>query len=120
MDRRARAVAAAAIGGIALYVLIDVALVFLRPGFSVLRSAESDHGSSGHDAWVMDADFLLRMAVSLAVVWALGAVVAALALLEHAGVRMHSLGGLWEKTFLAAELGWFVLAAAWVVRVGAG
>jgi hypothetical membrane protein len=71
VSRRARPVAAAALAGIVLYVLVDVALVFVRPQFSVLRSAESDYGSSGHGAWLMDANFLLRMLVGLAVVWSL-------------------------------------------------
>jgi hypothetical membrane protein len=204
VSRRARQAAAAALAGIVVYVLIDVALVFLRPRFSVLHSAESDYGSSGHDAWVMDVNFLLRMLISLAVVWALRAAVGgrvrlgagpgllaawavasgllaffpddpagtrlqtagrihvalaaiaflavlvgtfmttrrlradarftpvvrplfglvglgtlALALLLHAGLRGHSLGALWEKTFLAAMLAWLALSAAWIVRLGA-
>ena len=69
--------AQAAIVGILLYVAIDVALVFLRPGFSVLHNAESDYGSRGAYAWVMDLNFLLRCAASLAVVWALALVVPA-------------------------------------------
>jgi hypothetical membrane protein len=60
--------AAFALAGIAVYVAIDVALVFLRPQFSVLHNAESDYGSRGAYAWVMDANFLLRCAFSLAVV----------------------------------------------------
>ena len=55
-----------AIGGIVLYVAIDVALVFLRPQFSVLHNAESDYGSKGPYGWVMNANFLLRCAFSLA------------------------------------------------------
>jgi hypothetical membrane protein len=72
-----RRAAQAAIVGILLYVAIDVALVFLRPGFSVLHNAESDYGSRGAYAWVMDLNFLLRCAASLAVVWALALVVPA-------------------------------------------
>src|SRR5579871_6837703 len=63
--------ALAAIAGVVLYVALDVALVFLRPRFSVLHNAESDYGSKGRFAWVMDANFLLRCALSLAVVKAL-------------------------------------------------
>lgn len=55
-----------ALAGIALYVAIDIGLVFLRPELSVLHSAESDYGSSGSWAWLMDANFLLRCALSLA------------------------------------------------------
>jgi hypothetical protein len=35
-------------------VSIDVALVFLRPHFSVLHNAESDYGSRGPYACLMD------------------------------------------------------------------
>ena len=69
--RAARTWALAGIAGIAAYVGIDVVLVFLRPQFSVLHNAESDYGSAGSWAWVMDANFLLRCALSLAVVYAL-------------------------------------------------
>ena len=67
----AAAWAKAAIGGIVLYVAIDVALVFLRPHFSVLHNAESDYGSAGRYGWVMNLNFLLRCALSLAAVQAL-------------------------------------------------
>jgi hypothetical membrane protein len=60
-----------AITGILVYVALDVAPVFLRPHFSVLRNAESDYGSAGSYAWVMDLNFLLRGAFSLAVARAL-------------------------------------------------
>jgi predicted secreted protein len=40
-----------AIAGILVYLALDVALVFLRPQFSVLHNAESDYGSSGPYAW---------------------------------------------------------------------
>jgi hypothetical membrane protein len=72
-DRRRLAVASSrvAIAGIAVYVAIDVALVFLRPRFSVLHNAESDYGSRGPYAWLMDLDFLLRCALSLAVAGAI-------------------------------------------------
>jgi hypothetical membrane protein len=191
--------ALAAIAGVGLYVAIDVALVFLRPRFSVLHNAESDYGSKGRFAWVMDLNFLLRCALSLAVVmalsqlprgggrsraglvaisiWALasgllaffpddpvgtrahglakvhlalaavafiavvvgtrlesralraepawrpvspaltvlswGALVPVL-LLGKAHFRPHSLGGLYEKLFLAVELAWLLLAATWI------
>src|SRR5690348_6596067 len=57
--------------GVAAYVAIDVALVYLRPHFSVLHNAESDYGSSGPYAWVMDVNFVLRGVLSGLVVWAL-------------------------------------------------
>jgi hypothetical membrane protein len=60
-----------AIAGILVYLALDVALIFLRPHFSVLHNAESDYGSAGSYAWVMDLNFLLRGAFSLAVAGAL-------------------------------------------------
>lgn len=187
--------------GIVGYVAIDVALVFLRPEFSVLHNAESDYGSRGHYAWLMDVNFLLRAALSLAavralwpavgasgrirvslillVVWALlsgalaffpddpvgtkthgagavhgvlaaiaffailigalafsfdvrrlpswrtvsGALVAisvialiALLLLGHAHFGLHTLGGLYEKIFIALELSWLGTAASFAAR----
>jgi hypothetical protein len=56
--------------GIALYVLVDVLLAFLRPRYSLLYNAESDYGR-GPWFWVMDLNFLLRCAVSLAIAAAL-------------------------------------------------
>ena len=50
----------------ALYVAIDVLLAFLRPGYSLLYNAESDYGR-GPWYWVMDLNFLLRCALSLAI-----------------------------------------------------
>jgi hypothetical membrane protein len=204
--RRSRQTAVAlarfAILGIVVYVALDVALVFLRPHFSVVHNAESDYGSSGAYAWVMDLNFLLRGAFSLAVVralvlagalrgrgasaahrgltiWALasgalavfpddpvgtrthglGAVHLALAgvafvavlvgtiagsraarvagllrsratalrilaggalvpvlLLAHAKLRLHSLGGLYEKLFLAVEIVWLFVVAWAILR----
>ena len=197
----AAAWARAAVLGVVVYVALDVLLVFLRPHFSVLHNAESDYGSKGRWAWVMDLNFLLRCALSLAVVialsrvrpagrsrvglWAIGIwavasgllaffpddpvgtkthgaakvhlLLAAIAfvavvvgtrletralrgdaswkpvtptlivlswgalvpvlLLGKAHLRPHSLGGLYEKLFLAVELGWLLVAAAWVVRL---
>ena len=49
---------------------IDVLLAFLRPGYSLLYNAESDYGR-GSWYWVMDANFLLRCALSLAIAAAL-------------------------------------------------
>jgi len=194
--------AEAAILGVILYVAIDVALAFLRPKLSVLHSAESDYGSEGPYAWLMDANFVLRCLLSLALagalslelggrgagrsgpvligVWALasgllaafpddpagtkldgagrvhlalagiafvavvagtfasgrairadprfaplrrpllafawGAVVA-IALLGHAHLRPHSLGGLYEKLFLGCELAWLLTVAVWLTRL---
>jgi hypothetical membrane protein len=57
--------------GVVLYAVIDTALVFLRPQFSILHSAESDYGSLGSWDWLMDLNFLLRGLLSLAAVRAI-------------------------------------------------
>jgi hypothetical membrane protein len=190
-----------ALAGVVVYAIIDTALVFLRPQFSILHNAESDYGSRGAWAWLMDVNFLLRCALSLAVigavsvsavkrrglqaalalltVWAVasgllaffpddpagtplhasGAVHLALAfvaflavlvgtivgtialqalprwrrvavpmavlawgaivpflLLGHAGFGAHTLGGLYEKIFLAMELLWLAVVAVSIAR----
>lgn len=197
----ARRWAQAAVAGVIVYVALDVALVFLRPGFSVLHNAESDYGSKGAYAWLMDLNFLLRCLLSLATIRALsqvvgierllrvgiGALVAwatasgllaffpddpvgtrthglarvhlalaavaflgvaigtrlvtralrgepgwrpviaplivlswgavvPLLLLGHSHLHPHSLGGLYEKVFLAVELLWFVVVDGWIAR----
>lgn len=59
-----------AVGGVVLYLLIDVLLAFLRPDLSLLHRAESDYGV-GPYSWLMDLNFLLRGALSLALAAAL-------------------------------------------------
>jgi hypothetical membrane protein len=66
----ARALAWFALAGVIVYVGIDVLLRFLRPAYSLLYNAESDYGR-GPWYWVMDLNFLLRCALSLAIVGAL-------------------------------------------------
>jgi hypothetical membrane protein len=66
----AKALAWAALAGVVLYVAIDVVLAFLRPGYSLLYNAESDYGR-GPWFWLMDLNFLLRCALSLAAIGAL-------------------------------------------------
>jgi len=68
--RRAEPLAWFGLAGIVVYVLIDVLLKFLRPDYSLLYNAESDYGR-GPWFWVMDLNFLLRCALSLAVVLAI-------------------------------------------------
>src|SRR4029077_9319672 len=70
-ERRGRVWALTAVVGIAVYIAVDVALVFLRPRLSVLHNAESDYGSKGRYGWLMDLNFVLRCLLSLAVVRAL-------------------------------------------------
>src|ERR1700722_12167850 len=60
-----------ALAGVAAYAAIDVALAFLRPDYSLLYNAESDYGHGGPWAWLMDLNFLLRCALSLAAAGAL-------------------------------------------------
>lgn len=62
------------LAGVAVYVAVDVLLAFLRPGYSLIYNAESDYGR-GAWYWVMDLNFLLRCALSLAVAGALYVVV---------------------------------------------
>jgi hypothetical membrane protein len=67
---RAKPLARLTLAGVAGYVAIDVLLAFLRPGYSLLYNAESDYGR-GPWYWVMDINFLLRCALSLAIAAAL-------------------------------------------------
>jgi len=60
-----RSLAWATLAGLAGYLAIDVLLAFLRPSYSLLYNAESDYGR-GPWFWVMDLNFLLRCALSLA------------------------------------------------------
>jgi hypothetical membrane protein len=62
------------IAGVIVYIGIDVLLAFLRPGYSLIYNAESDYGR-GPWFWVMDANFLVRCALSLALVAALSKVI---------------------------------------------
>ncbi len=67
---RAESLAWFVLVGVIAYVAIDVLLKFLRPHYSLLYNAESDYGR-GPWYWVMDLNFLLRCAVSLAIAAAL-------------------------------------------------
>src|SRR5580658_7755880 len=70
---RTKPLARLALAGVGGYVAIDILLAFLRPGYSLIYNAESDYGR-GPWFWVMDANFLLRCALSLALVGALAQV----------------------------------------------
>lgn len=59
-----------ALSGVIVYLGIDVLLRFLRPRYSLVYNVESDYGR-GPWYWVMDLNFLLRCAFSLAIVGAL-------------------------------------------------
>jgi hypothetical protein len=67
---RAKPLARFVLAGVAVYVAIDVLLAFLRPRYSLIYNAESDYGR-GPWYWVMDLNFLLRCALSLAIAAAL-------------------------------------------------
>jgi hypothetical protein len=71
---RAKPLAQFTLAGVVVYVAIDVLLAFLRPKYSLLYNAESDYGR-GPWYWVMDLNFLLRCALSLAIAAALYRVV---------------------------------------------
>jgi hypothetical membrane protein len=68
-----RLLAWSALAGVIAYVAIDAVLAFLRPSYSLIYNAESDYGR-GPWFWVMDVNFLLRCAFSLAIVGALAQV----------------------------------------------
>jgi Protein of unknown function (DUF998) len=70
---RTKPLARLALAGVGGYVAIDILLAFLRPGYSLIYNAESDYGR-GPWFWVMDANFLLRCALSLAIASALAQV----------------------------------------------
>jgi hypothetical membrane protein len=70
---RTKLLARLTLAGVAVYVAIDVLLAFLRPGYSLIYNAESDYGR-GPWYWVMDLNFLLRCALSLAIASALSLV----------------------------------------------
>ena len=70
---RAKPLAQFTLAGVGGYVAIDILLAFLRPGYSLIYNAESDYGR-GPWFWVMDANFLLRCALSLAIAGALSQV----------------------------------------------
>ncbi len=67
---RSRPLARLTLAGVAVYVAIDILLAFLRPQYSLIYNAESDYGR-GPWYWVMDLNFLLRCALSLAIAAAL-------------------------------------------------
>jgi hypothetical membrane protein len=67
---RAKVLAWFVLAGVVAYAAIDVLLAFLRPGYSLIYNAESDYGR-GPWYWVMDLNFLLRCALSLAIAGAL-------------------------------------------------
>jgi len=70
---RTKPLARLALAGVGGYVAIDILLAFLRPEYSLIYNAESDYGR-GPWFWVMDANFLLRCALSLAIASALSQV----------------------------------------------
>lgn len=70
--RRARVLSLVTVVGCVLYVALDVVAQLLPPHYSPIRQAESDLGV-GPYGWVMNLNFLVRAALSLALVGALAA-----------------------------------------------
>ena len=184
--------------GIAIYVVVDIILVSLRPDYSWLHNAESDYGR-GPYFWLMDINFIVRCLVALTlakaiatrfplnkltrqasrwlVVWGAasgllaffadnpygypklrsgavhlliafiaflaaaiallvlnrlasvmelrrsntrilvgfsGIAIVSLVLLAHAGFQPHSIGGLYERVFLASVLAWQAALALFI------
>ena len=62
--------AVVAIGGALAYVAIDCLLALADPQYSLIRNAESDYGV-GPNAWLMDVNFILRGAFSVAAIIAI-------------------------------------------------
>ena len=62
--------AGVAISGALAYVATDFVLALADPRYSLIRNAESDYGV-GPNAWLMDVNFLLRGAFSVAAVIAI-------------------------------------------------
>jgi hypothetical protein len=62
--------AGVAISGALAYVAIDCVLALADPQYSLIRNAESDYGV-GPNAWLMDVNFLLRGAFSVAAIVAI-------------------------------------------------
>ena len=125
----AKTLALAAVAGVICYVAIDVVLKFLRPEYSLLHNAESDYGR-GPWFWVMDLNFLLRCALSLAIAVAISrsarmegrlragqvllviwATCSGLLALGSATRHPHAPGGMYERIFLGLELLWIAIAA---------
>jgi hypothetical membrane protein len=75
--------ARAGVAGVAVYVAIDVVLAFLRPDYSLLHNAESDYGV-GPWSWLMDVNFLVRCAATLAIAGAMARGIASSPLLRAA------------------------------------
>lgn len=70
-QRTVRTLAQFVMVGVILYVLMDIVLALLPPHYSLLANAESDYGI-GPFATLMDANFILRGLLSMALVLALG------------------------------------------------
>jgi hypothetical membrane protein len=65
-----RHLAETAIAGAVVYIAIDVVLALVDPQYSLIHDAESDYGA-GPNAWLMDANFILRGIFSFAAILAI-------------------------------------------------
>lgn len=70
LNSQSRTLAGLSLLGVLVYIALDALLFFLRPDLPILHHAESDY-SNGPWSWLMDVNFLLRCALSLAAVVAL-------------------------------------------------
>lgn len=70
LNSQSRTLAGLSLLGVLVYIALDALLFFLRPDLPILHHAESDYGN-GPWSWLMDVNFLLRCALSLAAVVAL-------------------------------------------------
>ena len=91
-DNGRRRLAAAAMAGVAVYVLIDVVLQFLPPHYSVVRDAESNL-AVGPFGWIMNLNFLGRALTTLCAIAAIHRV-SPNSGLRRTGVLLMATGGL--------------------------
>lgn len=91
-DTARRRFAAAAMAGVAVYVVVDVVLQFLPPHYSVLSDAESNL-AVGPFGWIMNLNFLGRALTTWCAIAAVTRIPPASAP-RRAGVALLAVGGL--------------------------
>lgn len=91
-DNARRRFAAAAMAGVAVYVLVDVVLQFLPPHYSVVSDAESNL-AVGPFGWIMNLNFLGRAVTTLCAIVAINRT-GQVSGLRRTGVLLMAAGGL--------------------------
>ena len=91
-DNARRRFATAAMAGVTVYILVDVALQFLPPHYSVMSDAESNL-AVGPFGWIMKLNFLGRAITTLCAIVAINRVGSATGL-RRTGVVLMFVGGL--------------------------